>query len=130
MQRRAGAGDATADPGAGTIPVRCRGMDDQAPYIAPDVDDPGRPVCGICPSKRLPRAAFVVYDRPSREAPFDPDDGFRYTAEGTAACVHPHKIGLEPDRVAPACAPEPLDEGSAAATAPRRRRWRLFARGR
>ncbi|MGW6055327.1 hypothetical protein [Streptomyces sp. NPDC055189] len=105
-------------------------MDDEAPYIDPDVDDPARPVCGICPSKRLPREAFVVYDRPNREAPFNPGDGLRYTAAGTPACVHPHKIGLEPDRVAPADEPERLDDGNAAATAPGRSRWRLFARGR
>ncbi|MCO6004107.1 hypothetical protein NE236_03865 [Actinoallomurus purpureus] len=71
---------------------------------------------------------FVVYDRPNREAPFNPDDGFRYTAEGTPACVHPYKIGLEPDRTAPAYEPEPLDDEP---TTPRgRSRWRRFARGR
>ncbi|MFC9626846.1 XRE family transcriptional regulator [Streptomyces sp. NPDC056930] len=47
------------------------------------------PACGICPSKRLPREEFVVYDRPSWECPFDPADGFRYTADRTPACVHP-----------------------------------------
>ncbi|WP_327358015.1 hypothetical protein [Streptomyces sp. NBC_01304] len=107
---------------------------DGAPYIDPDVD-PSRPVCGICPSKRLPRDRFVVYDRPNRECPFNPDDGFRYTAaglpdiaEGTPACVHPHKIGLEPDRIAPEYTPEPPDDE--AATPRGRSRWRLFARGR
>ncbi|MFJ4323823.1 hypothetical protein ACIP3A_12050 [Streptomyces tricolor] len=64
----------------------------------PFVTGDERPVCGICPSKRLPRSGFVIYDRPNREAPFDPADGFRYAADGIPACVHPHKIGEEPDR--------------------------------
>ncbi|CAM5326794.1 hypothetical protein GCM10010345_82020 [Streptomyces canarius] len=32
---------------------------------------------------------------------FNSEDGFRYTADGTPACVHPHKVGLDPDRIAP-----------------------------
>ncbi|MFF4576930.1 hypothetical protein ACFY15_00735 [Streptomyces sp. NPDC001373] len=77
------------------------------------------PACAICPAYRLPRAAFVVYDRPSRECPFDPADGYRYTADRIPACVHPDKVGVEPDRIAPP--PEPL----AARTEPEpvRRRW-------
>lgn len=60
------------------------------------------PACGICPSKRLPREQFIVYSRPSWECPFDPADGLRYTLEDrTPACVHPHKLGVEPDRIAP-----------------------------
>lgn len=78
------------------------------------------PACGICPAKRLPREAFVVYDRPSWECPFDPEDGLRYTAGGTPACVHPHKVGLDPDRMAPP--PKPVDETLAAAPQ-RRRGW-------
>ncbi|MFJ8213234.1 hypothetical protein [Streptomyces sp. NPDC096033] len=73
------------------------------PFITEDSD---HPACGICPSLRLPREAFVVYDRPSRECPFNPADGHRYTAEGTPACVHPDKIGQEPDRIAPPYVPE------------------------
>ncbi|MFI6730771.1 hypothetical protein NRF20_00325 [Streptomyces sp. R-74717] len=82
------------------------------------------PACGICPSKRLPREEFVVYDRPSWECPFDPADGFRYTADRTPACVHPHKVGLEPDRIAPPPKTETaVDEPE---VMPRRRRgWRL-----
>lgn len=88
------------------------------------------PSCGICPSKRLPREAFVVYSRPSWECPFDPADGFRYTLDDrTPACVHPDKVGLEPDRIAPPPRTEPEPEVEAAAT-PRRSRWRLSFRGR
>ncbi|GGV76811.1 hypothetical protein GCM10010512_00030 [Streptomyces thermoviolaceus subsp. thermoviolaceus] len=87
-----------------------------------------RPVCGICPSKRLPRDQFVVYDRPNREAPFNPADGYRYAPDGVPACVHPHKIGLEPDRTAPP--PEPLPEPEPAATPRRRSRWSWSFRGR
>ena len=86
------------------------------------------PACGICPSKRLPREAFVVYDRPSWECPFNPEDGFRYTADGTPACVHPHKVGLEPDRIAPP--PKPVDDVAAEVTPRRRRGWRPSFLGR
>lgn len=86
------------------------------------------PACGICPSKRLPREAFVVYDKPSWQCPFDPADGLRYTLdEHTPACVHPHKVGLEPDHTAPP--PRPQQEAApAAAAAPRRGLRRLFGR--
>ncbi|MFI1956922.1 hypothetical protein ACH46L_03275 [Streptomyces althioticus] len=93
----------------------------------PFVTGDERPVCGICPSKRLPRDRFVIYDRPTREAPFNPDDGHRYDPEGVPACVHPHKIGLDPDRTAPP--PEPLQDVPEAATPPRRRwRWSFLGR--
>lgn len=86
------------------------------------------PACGICPSKRLPREAFVVYSRPSWECPFDPDTGLRYTLDDrTPACVHPHKVGLEPDRIAPPPRTEP--EVAPEAT-PRRSRWRWPSRAR
>lgn len=86
------------------------------------------PACGICPSKRLPREGFVVYSRPSWECPFDPADGFRYTLDDrTPACVHPHKVGLEPDRIAPPPRTEPEAEPE---PTPRRSRWRLSFRGR
>lgn len=88
------------------------------------------PACGICPSKRLPREDFVVYSKPSWECPFDPADGYRYTVgDRTPACVHPHKVGLEPDRIAPPPRTEPLDE-AVATPPPRRSRWRLSFRGR
>lgn len=90
------------------------------PFIDPDSDHPDRPVCGICPSLRFPRDQFVVYDRPTREAPFCAEDGRRYTvAEGIPACVHPDKIGLEPDRIAPVTVPESPEP----ATPSRRSRW-------
>ncbi|MFK0017286.1 hypothetical protein [Streptomyces sp. NPDC091027] len=72
----------------------------------PFVTDPGHPACEICPAHRLPREGFVVYSRPSRECPFNPADGHRYTADGTPACVHPARVGLAPDRIAPP--PRPL----------------------
>ncbi|GAA3381384.1 hypothetical protein GCM10020367_72420 [Streptomyces sannanensis] len=84
---------------------------------APFAQGEDHPACGICPSKRLPREAFVVYDRPSRECPFDPADGFRYTLEDrTPACVHPHKLGVEPDRIAHP--PKPLPSAEPEATCP------------
>ncbi|WP_309049283.1 hypothetical protein [Streptomyces sp.] len=100
-------------------------MDDaaQQPYIDPDSDHEDRPVCGICPSLRFPRDQFVIYDRPSWEAPFDPVDGRRYTLDGRIpACVHPDKIGLPADRQAPP--PRPLETEPAGQSAtPRRSRW-------
>ncbi|MFE7272507.1 hypothetical protein [Streptomyces sp. NPDC057623] len=80
------------------------------PYIDPDREDPSRPVCGICPATRYPRAQFLVYNRPSWECPFHPENGHRYTHDETVpACVHPDKIGLEPDRIAspPKAPPDP-----------------------
>ncbi len=107
-------------------------MNDPRPYIDPDDDE--SEVCGICPSKRFPRGGFVIYDRPNREAPFDGADGYRYTADGTPACVHPHKIGLEPDRAAPARETGPPAEAespvSPSATPQRRSRWRFSFRAR
>ncbi|WP_328923239.1 hypothetical protein OG429_39985 [Streptomyces sp. NBC_00190] len=92
----------------------------------PFAQNEDRPACGICPAHRLPCESFVVYDRPSRECPFDPADGFRYTAERTPACVHPHKIGVEPDRIAPPpAAPESADEPTPRAP----RRWWALGRG-
>lgn len=95
----------------------------EPPYIDPDSDSPA---CGICPSKRMPRDHFLIYDRPTREAPFNPDDGYRYTADGTPVCVHPEKIGLDPDRIAPPPVREPEPE----ATPQRRMRWLPFFRAR
>ncbi|MFD4257689.1 hypothetical protein ACFWR9_08655 [Streptomyces sp. NPDC058534] len=90
------------------------------PYINPDAEDPKRPVCGICPATRYPREQFLVYNRPSWETPFHPENGHRYTRNGTVpTCVHPDKIGLEPDRIAPA-PKEPPDLGAPPA---RRRYW-------
>ncbi|GAA3803125.1 hypothetical protein GCM10022403_041450 [Streptomyces coacervatus] len=94
-------------------------MDAPRPHTNPDSD---YQVCRICPSLRFPREDFVIYDRPNRECPFNQADGYRYTAEGTPACVHPHKIGLEPDRIAPTYTPEP--PGEEAATPSPGRRWR------
>lgn len=53
-----------------------------------------RPVCGICPSLRLPGGAFDVFDKPTRECPFDPETGNRFTAAGVPVCVHPARVGL------------------------------------
>lgn len=94
-----------------------------SPYIDPESD---YPVCGVCPSLRFAREDFLIYDRPTREAPFNPADGFRYTAEGTPVCVHPDKIGLTPDRIAP----PPETTTPAPPEQPRRSRWRPSFLGR
>ncbi|MGW3459252.1 hypothetical protein ACWDE9_06480 [Streptomyces olivaceoviridis] len=93
---------------------------------APFAQHEDRPACGICPSQWLPREGFVVYDRPSWECPFNSEDGFRYTADGTPACVHPHKVGLDPDRIAPP--PKPVDDVAAEVTPRRWSRWRWSRR--
>ncbi|MFB7597277.1 hypothetical protein [Streptomyces sp. NPDC056160] len=54
----------------------------------------GRPVCGVCPSLRCPGGTFDVVDRPSRDCPFDPETGHRFTAAGVPVCVHPERVGL------------------------------------
>ncbi|NEB12311.1 hypothetical protein G3I32_26335 [Streptomyces coelicoflavus] len=94
------------------------------PYIDPDAPDPERPVCGICPALLYPRGQFVVYSRPSWECPFHPENGHRYTREAVPACVHPDKIGLEPDKIAPP--PKELpDQGEASTRGPGwKRPWR------
>lgn len=56
--------------------------------------DGERPVCGICPSLRLPGGAFDVHERPSRDCPFDQTTGHRFTAAGVPVCVHPERVGL------------------------------------
>ncbi|WP_431044424.1 hypothetical protein ACQUSR_22615 [Streptomyces sp. P1-3] len=50
--------------------------------------------CGICPSRRLPVGEFDVYERPTKECPFNPADGHRYDSNGVPVCVHPDKVGL------------------------------------
>ncbi|MEU3752179.1 hypothetical protein AB0H17_05330 [Streptomyces olivoreticuli] len=52
------------------------------------------PACGICPSRRFPLGAFDVVERPSRDCPFNPADGHRYTLDGVPVCVHPNKVGI------------------------------------
>ncbi|SEB31504.1 hypothetical protein SAMN04490357_0170 [Streptomyces misionensis] len=54
----------------------------------------GRPVCGVCPSLRLPGGHFDVVERPSRDCPFDPATGHRFTAADVPVCVHPDRVGL------------------------------------
>ncbi|MEW2622920.1 hypothetical protein [Streptomyces sp. NPDC048106] len=54
----------------------------------------GRPVCGVCPSLRLPGGRFDVFERPSRDCAFDPVTGHRFTAAGVPVCVHPDRVGL------------------------------------
>jgi hypothetical protein len=102
-------------------------MDDaatQQPYIDPDSEHDDRPVCGICPSLRFPREAFVIYDRPTWEAPFDPADGRRYTLDGRIpACVHPDKIGCPPDRQAPPPKAQETEPPAGQPPTPRRSRW-------
>lgn len=96
------------------------------PFINPDREDLKWPVCGICPATRYPREQFVVYSAPSWECPFHLENGHRYTHEGVPACVHPGKVGLEPDRIAPPPQAQP-EQGESPC---RRRRWRLAWRER
>ncbi|WP_116214952.1 hypothetical protein [Streptomyces olivoreticuli] len=56
------------------------------------------PACGICPSRRFPLGAFDVVERPSRDCPFNPADGHRYTPDGVPVCVHPDKVGVPAGR--------------------------------
>lgn len=94
------------------------------PFTGSDDEDP----CGNCPSRLYPRHQFLVYDRPTREAPFDPADGRRYTADGIPVCVHPGRVGLEPDRTAPPpCTVTEAalsDEGAGVSSGRARSRWR------
>jgi len=57
--------------------------------------------CWICPALRLPAGQFDVYERPTRQCPFDPATGFRYAGD-IPVCVHPYKVGLPPGRYASA----------------------------
>jgi hypothetical protein len=67
--------------------------------IEPFVDeDSDHDVCWICPSVRFPAGGFDVVERPTRECPFDPADGFRYTAARVPVCVHPYNMGLPAGR--------------------------------
>ncbi|MEU1805818.1 hypothetical protein [Streptomyces sp. NPDC019937] len=61
---------------------------------SPFSTDGERPVCGICPSLRLPGGAFDVHERPTRASAFDPETGNRFTAGGVPVCVHPERVGL------------------------------------
>lgn len=61
------------------------------------------PSCGICPSRRFPLGEFDVFERPSRDCPFNPADGHRYTTAGVPVCVHPEKVGLPPGRYKTDC---------------------------
>jgi hypothetical protein len=60
------------------------------PFLVGD----GHQACGICPGRRLPFGAFDVAERPSKDCPFDPVDGHRYTAARVPVCVHPEKVGV------------------------------------
>ncbi|MFJ6566876.1 hypothetical protein ACIQNU_05615 [Streptomyces sp. NPDC091292] len=65
------------------------------PFVNGDVH---HRACGICPSRRLPVGGFDVWQRPTRECPFNPEDGHRYAPDGTPVCVHPEKVGLPAGR--------------------------------
>jgi hypothetical protein len=54
--------------------------------------------CGVCPSRRYAIGEFDVFERPSKECPFNPKDGHRYLSDGTPVCVHPEKVGLPAGR--------------------------------
>lgn len=51
-------------------------------------------VCAVCPSLDLPGGEFDVLARPSKDCPFDPATGRRFTTTRVPVCVHPHKVGL------------------------------------
>jgi hypothetical protein len=61
-------------------------------------DDVHHLACGVCPSRSYPVGGFDVFERPSKDCPFNPTDGHRYTADGTPVCVHPEKVGLPAKR--------------------------------
>lgn len=95
-----------------------------APFIDPESD---YPCCWFCPALRLPRTGFLVADRPSRDWPFDAAEGFRYTVDDrTPVCVHPGRVGLEPDRTAPVRAIAPIEGPQPEPTGRYRRRWLPF----
>jgi hypothetical protein len=64
------------------------------PFLVGD----GHQACGICPGRRLPFGEFDVADRPSKDCPFDPTDGHRYTAARVPVCIHPEKVGVPAGR--------------------------------
>ncbi len=66
-------------------------------------------MCGICPSLRLPGGAFDVHSRPSRDCPFDPSTGHRFTTAGVPVCVHPDRVGLPAAEYATAELPLPWE---------------------
>lgn len=61
-------------------------------------DDVHHLACGVCPSRSYPVGEFDVFERPTKECPFNSADGHRYTADGTPVCVHPDKVGLPAKR--------------------------------
>lgn len=77
--------------------------------VTPFSNDGERPVCGICPSLRLPGGAFDVHERPSRACPFDQATGHRFTAAGVPVCVHPERVGLPAAEYATAGLPLPWE---------------------
>ncbi|MFJ1595808.1 hypothetical protein [Streptomyces sp. NPDC088261] len=64
------------------------------PFVVGD----GQRACGVCPGRLFPLGEFDVAERPSREFPFDPADGHRYTADGIPVCVHPERVGIPAGR--------------------------------
>ncbi len=75
----------------------------------PFSNDGERPVCGICPSLRLPGGAFDVHLRPSAACPFDASTGHRFTEAGVPVCVHPERVGLPAAEYATAGLPLPWE---------------------
>ncbi|MFJ3673659.1 hypothetical protein ACIPSE_45180 [Streptomyces sp. NPDC090106] len=69
----------------------------------------GRPVCDVCPSLRLAGGRFDVVPRPSRDCPFDPLSGHRFTRAGVPVCVHPERVGLPPAPYASNALPLPWE---------------------
>jgi hypothetical protein len=61
------------------------------PFVTGDVH---HLACGICPSRLYPVGEFDVYERATKECPFNPADGHRYDSNGVPVCIHPDKVGL------------------------------------
>ncbi|GGM10056.1 hypothetical protein GCM10012279_30090 [Micromonospora yangpuensis] len=61
----------------------------------------------VCPAQQLGPGQFDVVDRPGPEFAYNPDIGWRLTAEGVAVCVHPYRVGLPPGRYASRGEPVP-----------------------
>ncbi len=74
------------------------------PFVRGDDHD----ACGVCPARRYSPGDFDVHERPSRDAPFDPADAHRYTADRVPVCVHPERVGLPAGRYKSDGAPVPF----------------------
>ncbi|MEV0810921.1 hypothetical protein [Micromonospora sp. NPDC050200] len=65
--------------------------------------------CVVCPAQQLGPGQFDVVDRPGPEFAYNPDIGWRTSADGVAVCVHPYRVGLPPGRYASQGDPVPVE---------------------